>query len=336
MEKITEENCKQKLLEYTQSKYADDEFQAAAENCPYDITWLEDNEELIFKELVEWFQLEWKDPKTGKTVVRQFTEDAEMEPWLKAEMLKMEQVRRGKFEIIEEHGDSINAREMDAGNILTILLKASEKKSGFFTKGRILEGRIHPWKDAHWLAGILKTRLTREEQMQRFGLLTPESLMDRFKLDMTDKTESLLIRKDTRMSAMLNKYPSNWVDGICTALKIRGIRLKGDKVKAICETLNSEKLPEIADRLPPESREALAFVLEKGGFVKYSQLNFEDETEYFWNEYPLKTTLGSLRYHGLLYVGKMALGSSGRMYKVALIPTELRERLQGILQNTMS
>ncbi len=259
-------------------------FFRGSQKCPYDLTWLKDEPDRALLELFEWFNLEWKDPKTGKTVVRQFTEDTEMEPWLKAEMLKMEQMRRSEFEILERQGKSMRIRDRHGGETFEIILKGDEIHNRHYEKGRIFEGRIHPWKDANMLAGILKLKLTQDEQLRRAGFITPEFAIERFRLGMTEKTESFLIRKDTRMSAMLNKYPSNWVDGICNALKIRGLRLKGDKVKAICETLNSEKLSEIAGRLPPESREALAFVLEKGGFVKYSQLNFEDDTEYFWNE----------------------------------------------------
>ena len=61
---------------------------------------------------------------------------------------------------------------------------------------------------------------------------------------------------------------------------------------------------------------------------KYSQLKsrFDDEITRGWDEDPPKSTIGIIRLHALLIVGK--IGISGRMYKIAVVPLELREVIE--------
>lgn len=128
----------------------------------------------------------------------------------------------------------------------------------------------------------------------------------------------------------MNKYPCQWVDGICKALKLSTKARKNEKAKMIAEKLNSD-IESVLENLPKESLKALAFVLKKGGIVKYSQLSrrFDDEIGFWWNEHPQVSTVGMLRSRGLLFVGKKAFGD--RMYKVAIVTEELRQTLRKAL-----
>ena len=64
--------------------------------------------------------------------------------------------------------------------------------------------------------------------------------------------------------------------------------------------------------------------------MKYGKLkNYDDEITFWWNEDPPNSTIGILRLKALLAVGKMPL--AGRMYRVALIPSDIRDDLQKML-----
>lgn len=91
---------------------------------------------------------------------------------------------------------------------------------------------------------------------------------------------------------------------------------------------------EVLEKLPPESREALRMVLKAGGCVRYNQLpkkfGGEEDDSYFWESEPPASTIGILRLYALLFVGKA--GISGRMYKIAVVPRDIREELREILK----
>lgn len=68
-------------------------------------------------------------------------------------------------------------------------------------------------------------------------------------------------------------------------------------------------------------------ILANEGFVQYGKLKeYDDDITFWWNNDLPTSTIGVLRLKGLLVVGKMPI--AGRMYKVALIPKEIRELMQ--------
>jgi hypothetical protein len=86
----------------------------------------------------------------------------------------------------------------------------------------------------------------------------------------------------------------------------------------------------ILESIPEKSREALKLVLDDGGYVKYGKLKgYDDEISFWWSDDPPTSTIGILRLNALLAVGKMPM--SGRMYRVALIPSDIRDHLQILL-----
>ncbi len=77
------------------------------------------------------------------------------------------------------------------------------------------------------------------------------------------------------------------------------------------------ELDDIIEKLPPKSIAALKLVMDEGGWVKYNRLSKEygeENDSYFWETEPPTSTVGILRLHGLLFVGKSGIG--GRNYKV--------------------
>jgi hypothetical protein len=322
--KITEGNCKQKLFEYAMQRYPQ-EMENASLECPYNLEELDS--EFAFKEFAEWFISERMQPSTGKTVVREFVENYKglMESGLKEKLLQLEAMSYGEFEIIATDDIHVILADVHSGERYKVKLFGENRT--LFKGGRIVRGRIHPWGDVYRFAGIIHVKPSNEEIARRMGLITPgmvDSLMERYDKDMIKKAESIVISPKSTLSSVLNKYPAQWVDGICKALGIAVQGEKRKKVKMIVGKYQSNEIHDILEKLPPRCKEALKLVLEKGGWVKYSQLTsrFDDEITYGWDEDPPKSTIGIIRLHALLLVGRM--GISGRMYKIAVVPLELR------------
>ncbi len=297
----------------------------ASLECPYNLEELDS--EFAFKEFAEWFTSKRIQPSTGKTVVREFVENYEkdMEPGLKEKLLQLETMFYGEFEVIATGDTQVILAAITSGERYKV--KLFEENIAAYKVGRIVRGRIHPWGDVYRFAGIIRVKPSNEEIARRMGLITPgmvDSLMGRYDKDMIKKAESIILNPKSTLSSVLNKYPAQWVDGICKALGIAVQGEKREKVKMIAGKYQSMEIQTILEGLPLQCKEALKLVLEKGGWVKYSQLasRFDDEISYGWDEDPPKSTIGIIRLHALLLVGRM--GISGRMYKIAVVPLELR------------
>jgi hypothetical protein len=158
-------------------------------------------------------------------------------------------------------------------------------------------------------------------------------LMEWTMQDWRKKVEDKSIQVNTKLQAALNKQPAVWVEAIYEALGLRGARRAKERVKEIAAKLpQAGFLREVLARLPAEAHEALRLVLQRGGWIKYGQLTRRFGSDsgdgWFWNERPPTSTLGRLRLHGLLFVGRAALG--GKRWKVGVIPVELRDHLTRI------
>jgi hypothetical protein len=72
----------------------------------------------------------------------------------------------------------------------------------------------------------------------------------------------------------------------------------------------------------------LRLLFAKRWILRYGVLakQFSDEIGMWWNEKPPKSDIGLLRLHGLVVVGRMS--SPRRLYKVAVVPVELRAQIE--------
>ncbi|MEA3487746.1 MAG: hypothetical protein U9R10_00645, partial [Euryarchaeota archaeon] len=301
------------------------ELAKVSRDCPYDTS--DFSHEFAVKEVLEWFMSEVVQQTTGKTIVREFAETREndLEPGLKQKLLQLEEMHRGEFEIVANDDSHVILADLSGGERYNV--KLFEEDRALYTAGRVIRGRIHPWGDVYRFAGIVLVSKTDEELARGMDLATSgfmESLMKRYTTGMIKDAESITINPKSTIASVLNKYPARWVDGACVALGISVKGKKNDKVKKIQELLTSDAIHGILEQLPPRSIEALKFVEEKGGWVKYSQLTarFDDEMDYSWVEHPPDSAIGILRLHALLLVGKIGIG--GRMYKIAVVPSLLR------------
>lgn len=169
--------------------------------------------------------------------------------------------------------------------------------------------------------------------LEAFGFVSPTRMMNYVTDSWRTDRESKPINLNTTISAGLNKYPINWVNGVAKAIGISTKERKKEKIEKIVSRITTQ-LDGVIEKLPPESREALKLVIKAGGWVRYNQLSKkfggEEDDSYFWESEPPASTIGILRLHALLFVGKAGIG--GRMYKVGVVPKDIREGLEEMLR----
>ncbi|MBU3968075.1 MAG: hypothetical protein KKG76_12025 [Euryarchaeota archaeon] len=159
----------------------------------------------------------------------------------------------------------------------------------------------------------------------------PNRMMDMMTSSMSKDEDSKPITLNITISAGLNKFRNSRINAVSKALGISTKDVKKDKIDQIISRLTTE-LDKVIEKLPPKSREALKLVMDEGGWVKYNKLSKEygeENDSYFWETEPPTSTVGVLRVHGLLFVGKAGIG--GRMYKVAVVPKDIRKGLEEML-----
>ncbi len=169
------------------------------------------------------------------------------------------------------------------------------------------------------------------------GIIT-EDMMHDIMADMIrsmhEEASTTKITVQSKISAILNKLPIEWINATAAFWQRPDVRLKRDRVKDLSAFLQSDMAAEqLRERLSESETAALAFLMQQGGFVKYHLLSkkFGDEQldGYWWTEDPPQSVIGRLRLFGIVAVGKAQLDS--RQYKIAIIPQDLRETVQNAL-----
>lgn len=323
-EAMNDENFKQMLFDYACEKYEDrfkEFYDMSYEEFPYDYEELD--EELCFKNFIDWLMIEKPLPETGKTIVEEYVEDnPNLDKEMKQKLLQMKNVIRSEFKVISKDKKDLKIEDIKSSKIYDVRLHSDV---AHLTKEDILEGRIHPFGNSYRFAGAF---LIHKKSSTPF-ISDVDMMMDIVEGREIKKVENLLLFDNSRLTSILNKFPFQWVDGICDNLSIDKRGKKKDKVKMISYKLYQD-LSSILKGIPEKAKQALKLVLNKGGVVKYNQLKeYDDEMSFWWNEDPPTSTIGILRLHVLLIVGKMVVGN--KLYKVALVPYEIREKLKSVL-----
>ncbi len=143
--------------------------------------------------------------------------------------------------------------------------------------------------------------------------------------------------KGTDLRACLSRYVKYDLMAIANALGIQpsaGIR-KAELIDLLAESLaDPEVVKKVWKGLSNQEREALRFVLNRGGMVAHEEVSrvYEDDLEEssYWYYSEPKTTLGRLRLHGLLCEGEY----EGQI--VLVIPTEVQEVLRALLETQVA
>ena len=322
-DKINENNFKQVLFDYLDEKYR---HRVAEFIGRYYNEFPDHNEELDdelrFKDFIDWFMLEKSLPHSGKTIVEEYVEDhPNIDEDMKQRLLDMKNVIRSEFRIISKKGLHLKLKDKSTNKVYNVRVKQDNPN---LSRATTIVGRIHKFGSYYMFSGIYAIRVPNP------FILEPDSIMDMYEEDQIRKSENIQLSPKTKSTEIYNKYPSNWVNGICKALSISTRGKKSNKAKQIASLLHGS-MPDILRKLPDKSKDALEFILDKGGYVRYGALkNYDDEITFFWVEDPPESTIGILRLHGLLAVGKLPI--NGRMNRIALIPHDLREILHESLQ----
>jgi hypothetical protein len=314
---IDENNFKQVLFEYAAEKYGEkflEFYDKFFDEFPYDIEGLPD--ELHFKNFIDWLIIEKPLPHTGKTVVEEFVDEhSGLDEEMKQKLLQMKNVISSEFVVISKKQLNLKIKDRKSEKMYTVVLYSNNPD---ISSNTIIKGRIHAFGDHYKFAGIFTT-------YNSPMIMDSDILMSSFNERSIKDAENIILSANTKLTAILNKYPFQWVDGICEQLSIDA-RKKNIKAKMIAYKLQNE-LADILKNIPDKSKEALKLVLNNNGYVNYGQLKeYDDEITFWWNEDPPTSTVGILRLNALLVVGKMPM--KGRMYKVALIPKDIREELE--------
>ncbi len=311
------------LYDYCGTKYNKKEMtnflNQFGEKIPYHLKGIDQDN--FIRNFMDWFVLERIMSETGKRLTESYVEEhPELDEETKQKILKTKNIIASEFVVIAKEGLNVKLKDRKTGNYYKVVQVSNNPQ---IQANTMILGRIFPWGQIHRFAGAMALAYTPL-------ILDPDIMMHHYEKKEKERAESIILSPSTKLTAVLNKYPFQWVDGICNALSLETGGRKNDKAKDIAEKLITD-LSEIVSGLPEKSKEALTFILQNDGSVKYSLLkDYDDEISWWWNNHPPKSTLGLLRLYGLIVVGKMPQGP--KLYKVAMIPKDLQEKLAIILQ----
>lgn len=293
---INEETVNQAIFEYANEKYGN---------------------------FLAWLFFEKALPETGMTIAEEFAKNTpDLSPEMKENVLQMKNIIRSRFIVISRKDLFLKIKDMEGNKVYKVKLHAPSP----VYPNSVLTGRIHPFGDHYRFAGVFFMSTSPL-------ILDPDILMSAYENDGLKKIESIPLRKGSSLQSIMNKYPAHWIDWMCKHYGLKE-RIKTEKVRAI-ETKIVTDLPRIVSNLPEKSKQALAYCIKQGGFVKYGQLkDYDDDMDFFWKEGKTLSTIGLLRQKGLMIVGKMAFDK--RQFKVAFIPNEIRDDLKSVLSPKIS
>ena len=143
------------------------------------------------------------------------------------------------------------------------------------------------------------------------------------------------ITKDACLVTELDKLPAHWTQAIAHQLGYLDPMNKEECVRHIAHALaNPVFVMKTLLGLSRSSLYILKYVLSKGGWSTFQVLSRQANTDqsedsWWWMDEPPTSPLGQLRARGLLFVGRTLIKK--RVYKVAVVPRELRNLFGDIL-----
>ena len=315
---IDYEDFKKGLFEYFMKKYENklSEWHAKfSKEFPYNYEGMDNDAYAI--NFMDWLMFEKTLPEIKINIVDEYISDhPELSFDDKAALLGTRTIINSEFVVISKKGKELILKDRKTSHTYPAVISANIPGLG---RNTLIIGRIHPFYNTYRLLGIF---VLHNSPM----ILDHDVMMNAFMDGRIKDAENILVSSNTKLTAVLNKYPSNWVDGICLSLGLSKNGKKNEKAKIIQEHIMSN-INDIISALPQKSKDVLHILLENNSFARYSILKeYDDKISYFWESEEPTSDIGILRVKGLLVIGKSV--ENGRKYTVALIPKELRESIQ--------
>ncbi|NMD42508.1 MAG: tetratricopeptide repeat protein [Firmicutes bacterium] len=150
-----------------------------------------------------------------------------------------------------------------------------------------------------------------------------------------EQIEKKLLPLESTVLRGLKNMPNDWLENICQIYHLEPVRLRRDREKMIAAALNREEvLYQAVQDLGDEGYDLLAFLLERGGWVRLNVVSRIFGTMqgdgYRWQENDPQSPLGRLWSSGLVMVGRARLESG--YARIAAVPSDLREKLASFLE----
>jgi len=177
----------------------------------------------------------------------------------------------------------------------------------------------------------------KDNSIERYLL---RSIQEELEKKWKEKEDKKGISKDARLKIELSKLPSHWVKAIYYQLGYVEDVSKKEQIQYITHILCNRKfLKKVLVELSRSSLFIIKYLLEKGGWATFQSLSRQANTDesndgWWWVEEPPLSPLGQLRVRGLVFVGRAPV--KNRLYKIAVIPRELRKLLKEILPEVYS
>ena len=340
--RITPENFAQHLYDYTLAVYGDD-IESTRSRCPYNLDF--NNEDYSIKQLYTWFTFIRINPRTGITILEEFTRRFVKDAQLAAMMLRARGAFYGEFTVTSRVMTNVTAtgKRQNGATFGIITARSSAGKTYRimtthnvfmnYDVGVGFAGIIHPWLEdgTHKTCGITTMIVPPHANMgdpdsvaaqNLLSMLGPDKIglligmSQRINERAKKRDETRLVGQEQTLASMLSRFPLKWVDGISSVLKINTAKmLKAEKIKVISSFLTSYRLRGVIRNLSKNERDCLVYVTDRGGIIRYATLQRHfghDNTTDLWMSHRPTSTIGGLRKRGLFVVGVLERGKNTR------------------------
>ena len=321
--RINEDNFLQALVDWTQATY-DDELDRYGGDYPYPRHF--DTEDKLVKQTIIWFVLEWKNPRTGTTLLEEFVDKFIKDPELAAQVSQFGCVSYSTFRAVRRVSK----------HVLLVADEHTEKEYQVRFRNKLprscedvyFSGYIHPWKDdgAYRATGIITFKQIPDDD--------PLGLADTLKrTDRKIEKEAQAVSEEVPISANAKLSAYLWRQSIIQVMEVAKFLNvpegnKRERIAGIKDVLSTNGVG-ILKSLSKKELACLLYVYQSPQkAVKHEDLERrfgKDDFRLSLFERGALSAMGRLREKGLLIVGRKEIQS--KQHKVAVVPSEIWDAL---------
>jgi len=222
-----------KLYDYCGKKYSKKEMtdylNKLGEKIPYHLEGIDQDN--FIRNFMDWFVLERIIPETGKLLTDSYVkEHPELDEKTKQKILNTKNIIASEFVVIAKEGLNLKLKNRENGNYYPVTQVSNNPQ---IQANTIILGRIFPWGEIYRFAGVMALAYTPM-------ILDSDIMKHHYEKKEIERAENILLSQSAKLTAILNKYPFQWVDGICEVLSIETGGRKNEKAKNIADKLIGE------------------------------------------------------------------------------------------------